>query len=263
MNKKKLVTLAMVFSMIAILAIGGTIAYFTDADYNENVMTLGNVAIDQIEQQRGENGLEEFVDDKPLMPMVDARKDGEEFVDGEYFHKNVNNVVDKIVTVKNTAEAGAINQDTYVRTIIAFETATEYEEGTDTVLRDGKEIFDTYIGTLGDFELLNRDTIVIGGVEYVLAEKVYEEALEPQEVSDPSLKQIFLSDKANNEVMTLFGEEYTILVVSQATQTAGFNSADEALNEAFGDVEEVEDSVMIEWLTKTESKEQSKEEPAA
>lgn len=43
MNKKKLLTIAMVLSMAAILAIGGTIAYFTDTDTKTNTIVVGNV----------------------------------------------------------------------------------------------------------------------------------------------------------------------------------------------------------------------------
>lgn len=43
MNKKKLLTIAMVLSMAAILAIGGTIAYFTDTMTAKNTIVVGNV----------------------------------------------------------------------------------------------------------------------------------------------------------------------------------------------------------------------------
>lgn len=46
MNKKKLLTIAMVLSMAAILAIGGTIAYFTAEDYNTNTFAIGDVNIE-------------------------------------------------------------------------------------------------------------------------------------------------------------------------------------------------------------------------
>ena len=46
MNKRKIVLLATSLCMIAILAIGGTLAYFTDTDEETNVFTLGNVKID-------------------------------------------------------------------------------------------------------------------------------------------------------------------------------------------------------------------------
>lgn len=260
--KKKIVAIVLCIAMLAIAIVGGTMAYFTDNDAAQNVMTTGKVDISQLEQQRDDSGnLVDFKQNKPLMPMVDARKDGEAVVVGDYFSANMRNVVDKIITVKNEAKDDAINQDAYVRTIIAFETNTEYEAGTANVLRDGKAIFDTYIGTLGDFELLSRDTVKINGVEYVLAVKVYENALAPQKVSEPSLKQIFLSPNANNEVEVLFGSEYTILAVSQATQTAGFEPVKDgdgnviktasavALDAAFGDLETIDEATLIEWLS--------------
>ena len=251
MNKRKLLLVALSLCMVAILAMGGTLAYLTDTDSQLNVMTLGKVDISQNEQQQGENGeLVDFAQNKPLLPMVDSRAEGEPVVDEDgYFHDDMNNVVDKIVTVKNEAKEGAINQEVYVRTILAFETNKEYAAGSDTVLRDGKEIFDTYIGYLGDFELLERDTIVIEGVEYVLAVKVYEDYLEPQEVSEPSLKQIFMSPDANNENMILFGDTYTILALSQGVQVAGFENAKDALDRAFGDLETIPEATLIEWLS--------------
>jgi len=251
--KKKILALCLVVVLVATAITGATLAYFTDTDSQKNVMTLGKIDISQDEQQQGENGLEDFEQNKPLFPMVDEREEGEPVVDEDgYFNDDMKNVVDKIVTVKNEAAEGAINQDAYVRTILAFETNTEYKAGTEEVLRDGKTIFDTYIGTLGDFELLSRDTIEIGGVEYVLAVKVYEDALTPQEVSAPSLKQIFMSPNANNEIDTLFGSEYTILALSQGTQTTGFDSAEAALNEAFGILDgegAVDDATLISWLS--------------
>lgn len=252
--KKKILAIVLCVAMLAIAIVGGTMAYFTDTDAAQNVMTTGKVDISQLEQQRDANGtLVDFVQDKPLMPMVDTRADGDAVVADGYFNAKMNNVVDKIITVKNEAATGAINQDAYVRTIIAFETNTEYEEGTANVLRDGKAIFDAYIGTLGDFELLARNTITIDGTEYVLAVKVYDAALAPQEVSAPSLKQIFLSPEANNEIAVLFGDSYSILAVSQAAQTAGFSSAEQALNEAFGNLETIDETKLIEWLSATQN----------
>jgi len=160
------------------------------------------------------------------------------------------NVIDKVVTVTNTG-----SKDAYVRTILAFETATEYAAGTDNVLRDGKKIFDDYIGTLGDFELVDTDTITIDGVEYVLAVKTYADPLAPEATSTPSLKQFFLSPEANNEVVTLFGDDYTILALSQAVQTAGFAADPEsdadavaALNEAFGNLETMPAEDIVAWF---------------
>ena len=247
--KKKILALCLVVVLAVTAVTGATLAYFTDTDSQKNVMTTGKVDISQNEQQRdAEGNMVDFAQGKPLMPAAyDPANAPNPFVKDGYF--NISNAVDKIVTVKNEASETAINQDAYVRTILAFETATEYKANTDEVERDGKTIFEAYIGTLGDFDLLNRETITIDGVEYVLAVKVYEDALKPQEVSTPSLKQIFMSPNANNEVATLFGSDYTILALSQGTQTSGFTSAAEALNTAFGNLETIDEATLIAWLS--------------
>lgn len=46
MNKRKVLTLALTVCIVAILAIGGTLAYFTDTDSATNTFTLGNVEIE-------------------------------------------------------------------------------------------------------------------------------------------------------------------------------------------------------------------------
>ena len=247
--KKKVFALMICISMMAVAVMGGTLAYFSDTDARQNVMTTGKIDIVQLEQQRDGSSMVDFVQNKPLMPMVDTRADSGDPVVNGYFDPAMKNVVDKIITVRNEAAAGAVNQDAYVRTILAFETGTEYAAGTSDVLRDGKTIFNTYIGTLGDFEMLDRDTVIVNGVQYVLAVKLYEDALAPQEISTPSLKQLFLSPEANNEVNILFGDEYTVLALSQATQTAGFGSAEEALNTVFGDLETVDEATIVSWLS--------------
>ena len=89
----------------------------------------------------------------------------------------------------------------------------------------------------------------INDVEYVLAVKVYSAPIEPGETSEYALKQIYLSSDADNEVATLFGDTYTVLALSQATQTAGVGSAAEALNKAFGDLETIDENTLIEWFT--------------
>lgn len=234
---KKILLVAMSLLCVAVLAVGGTLAYFTDKDYATNVMTLGGVEIMQNEQQRDEEGnLEDFENNKPMMPAVDARADNEPIVVDGYFHPDYKNVVDKIVTVTNEAPEGAINKDAYVRTIIAFETATEYVENSKEVRRDAETIFNTYIGVLGKGLTYTDIVVEIDGVEYIIAYKVYEDALAPGQTTEPSLKQIFMSPDANNEIDELFGSEYTVLALSQGTQTAGFDSAEVALNTAFGEI---------------------------
>ena len=68
--KKKLMALAVVAAMLAIAVVGGTLAYFTDEDEKTNTFTTAKIDISLNEQQRGENGLEAFEDDKVMLPVV-------------------------------------------------------------------------------------------------------------------------------------------------------------------------------------------------
>ena len=86
MTKKKILVLALTIAMVAILAVGGSLAYLTDTKSATNTFTIGNVKIDLIEQQKGKDGLEPFTQEKVLKPGK----------------SNDGNAVSKIVTVKNT-----------------------------------------------------------------------------------------------------------------------------------------------------------------
>jgi len=115
MNKRKLLTLALTLCMVAILAIGGTLAYFTDKDYAKNVMTFGNVEIVQQEHERTfdaagkTTGLKEFTDGKVLLPIVGSAQ-GEK---DQYGMPVAKNYIDKIVTVRNEGKS-----DAWIRTFI-------------------------------------------------------------------------------------------------------------------------------------------------
>lgn len=83
--KKKILTICLIVALAATAIIGGTLAYFTDKDEATNTFTVGNVKIELIEQQKTENGLVTFEQNKPLVPGK----------------SNDGNAVSKIVTVKN------------------------------------------------------------------------------------------------------------------------------------------------------------------
>ena len=72
MTKKKILVLALSLAMVAILAVGGSLAYFTSEDKAENTFTAGGVEIDLIEQQVNEAGtaLENFKQGQTLFPIV-------------------------------------------------------------------------------------------------------------------------------------------------------------------------------------------------
>ena len=240
MKLKKVLLGATAVALTAAVSIGATLAYLTDSDEDVNVMTLGNVYIDQIEQERvddkeNQDQLVDFEQNKPMLPAVypgdwiNWAPEDQWVVPGDEAWRVVEdntNVIDKFVTVKNTGES-----DAYVRTIFAFEYDNDLLH---VVMNDTNTPGDAkweWNWDLGTFKL--------DGVTYILVEAVYTEKLAPGKTTIPSLKQIYLDKTATNEDCAKFGDTYDILVFSQAVQADGFDSIIEgpaaALNEAFGE----------------------------
>lgn len=241
MKLKNILLSGLSLVLVAALAIGGTVAYLQDDDSDVNVMTLGNVKIEQHEYERVvengaykvENGsyvLKDFSQAKPLLPSaiptngsgwdwdttsVDMSQVGSKGTMRVF--KAGSNAQDKIVTVKNTGKS-----DAYVRTWIALE--APFTEG-----RIGVNV-----GEESYYTQTSWTPVEIDGVTYSVCCFTYKEALKPGEVSTPSLFQVYLNSKATNEDMELLGDTYEILAFSQAVQTAGFDSAVAALETAFG-----------------------------
>jgi len=65
MNKRKIILLVALLCMVAILGVGGTLAYFTAEDSATNEFTVGNVKIDLIEPKWDEIGKHEAKDAYP------------------------------------------------------------------------------------------------------------------------------------------------------------------------------------------------------
>lgn len=235
---KKVLLMCTAYVLVAALAIGGTLAYLTSTDEDVNVMTMGNVKIEQIEQQRvddkdNQTKLEKFKNDKPLYPAVFAGSsiswapEDEWVVAGEQAWKVVEdntNVVDKFVTVKNTGKS-----DAFVRTLIAYEGDDEYGP-------NGAYIHIVTNGSNVEPKISNNFVgyINIDGVDYTVFEYVYPEVLAAGETTIPSLKQVYMNKAADNDVVAYYGETYDIVVLSQAVQANGFADAKTALDDGFG-----------------------------
>lgn len=214
---KKKITIALAVLLIIGLGVVTTLALLTDEDRDVNVMTVGNVSIEQIEEQRDENNrMEAFEQNKTMIPAVYDKIDWDEDTTyGKVFSDEMANVVDKFVTVKNTGLT-----DAYVRTIIAFE--------------DSGNIGDRLHINVGFEGKLVADDVEIDGVKYEIYEFTYEDVVKPGETTGYSLKQLFFNMDTTSEELAAIDGTYEVLVVSQAVQAAGFDSAEEALNKAFG-----------------------------
>lgn len=243
---KRKILLALSFCLVAILSVGLTFALLTFEDSDHNTMTIGQAKIEQLEYQRGEDGkLVEFVQDELLLPTTgytsfvgDKQYWAEVGAEGwnELFGESLTNVKDKFVFVKNN---GSVN--VYYRTIIAIEAP----EGTEI---DGNSaIMGNFNGnqTYFDWDFVKLDngngddeelTIEIEGSKYYVAVANYTKELKPEEVSRPSLLQIYMRKEVTNNQIELFGDEVDILVFSQAVQAQGYSDYKTALNDAFGEI---------------------------
>jgi len=242
---KKAIAMLLVIAMTAALAIGGTLAYLTDTDEDVNVMTLGQVKIDQLEYERvdveTENedaDVQEFHDNKPLIPAVTDKNfdytPGDSYVNWDQIGKDgytsdiwdptkINNEVDKMVFVKNKGD-----WDAYVRTVFGFE-ANGFTEA------QFKELFHLNLNDT-DWTWEWNGIQNINGTNYFIVTATYNDILAPGAITPISLSQIALDSKATNDDVAGFGDTFQILVQSQAVQAAGFDDPETALNEAFGDI---------------------------
>lgn len=211
--KKKIVAMCATVAIAAVAA-GGTLAYFTDIDKADNVMTIGNVAIDVKEKgydwQDGkwveypdtgisvEEGLK-------LFPVDHADADA---------LMTTNQSYNKVVDTYNTG-----SEDAYIRTIIAVEripytgvwgsavglffdnNACDYNVMPVVCEIDGVE-YDVYVCTAADGKPIAKDGYL------------------------RTLTGVFLYEDVTNEVAQLANGSLDIKVISQGIQAAGF--ADEA-----------------------------------
>ena len=243
MNFKKIIAGAAAVALTATVSIGATLAYLMDTDEDVNVMTLGDVYIDQIEQERVDDNaaqteLKDFEQNQPLLPdvypgsSIPWASEDEWVVPGDQAWKVVQdntNVIDKFVTVKNTGKS-----DAYIRTIFAFEwdAAEDYIH----LVTNSTNITK---GATWEWKFLDG-LAEIDGSKYMIGVATYTAPVKPGATTIPSLKQVYMGKEATNEYCEKFGDTYDILVFSQAVQTEGFDSIIEgpaaALNEAFGEV---------------------------
>ena len=251
---KKVIAWLLVLALTAAISIGATLAYLTDTDEDVNVMTLGNVKIDQLEYERvddetaGDDAeVQEFHDNKPLYPAV--TENGFDYIPGDtvvdwtqigkdgytteiWNPEKINNELDKMVFVKNKG-----TYDAYVRTIFAFE-AGNYE----TLDQFQSMIHLNLNDTNWTWEWVETPVAIPnnegGTTKYFVAVATYKHTLAPGALTEISLSQIALDKSATNADVEAFGDTYQILVKTQAIQASGFDNAAMALDEGFEPIDE-------------------------
>lgn len=254
MNKKKIGAMGLAAALAATAMISGSLAYFTDNEQADNVFEVGGVDIVLNEQQRGENGLETFQQNKVLLPIVGSAQGNKD----AYGMPVAANYCDKMVSVTNEGES-----DSWVRVYFAipsslddgFETfnaglnSLHFNFGNKSV--DGKWV--TTYGT--DWNWKNQKggwnyfETEMNGIRYNVYFGDYMTVLPAGQTTSDAVSGVYLDkhvdvDKdgnlvdVRNGVTTQLGftakDQIVCPVFAIAAQSAGFDTSSKAFDEAFG-----------------------------
>lgn len=227
--KRKIFTLCMVVALIAVAAVGSTLAYFQDTDSADNVLVAGNVDIELHEDNAlAEDNADYAIDDDYRTWLLEQK-----------FHPGV--TVEKDGWVENVG-----SNEAYVRMFVAYPTksielmtvnfnadiSAEWTEGT------------SYSFTDAD------------GVEYTVQVFVLNDPLQPEAKTVDTITSVTMltsteavKNADNKIVYYKSGEDVStgyvsadgtipVLLHAQAVQTTTFANADAAFTAAFGAAEQ-------------------------
>ena len=249
--KKKILSIALIVAMIAVIA-AGSLAYFTDKDAAENTFTVGNVNINLIEQERDAQGkLQNFTQNKKLYPIVGSAQ-GEK---DDLGMPTAKNYVDKIVTVKNTGSEAA-----YIRAYFAIPSALDdgyetFNAGLNVLhFNFGNKVVNGAVSSTEGAEWIwmhgnkwNYFETVIDGIKYNVYYADYATTVAAGETTKQFIQGVYL-DKSfdlRDGKCYAFGKEVALdngwdwskvscPVFAVACQAEGFDNANDAMNAAFG-----------------------------
>lgn len=250
--KKKITALCLCVALLAVAVVGASLAYFTDTDNATNTFTVGNVAIDLIEQERdGKGGLKAFENGKKLSPIVGSAQ-GEK---DDYGMPTAKNYVDKMVTIQNTGSEAA-----YIRAYFAIPAALDdgyetFNAGLNTLhFNFGNKVVNGVISSTEGVEWKwthgskwNYFETTIGNIKYNVYYADYYKALDPNATTEQLVQGVYLDksfDMKDGKAYA-FGKELTVdegwnwneiscPVFAVACQADGFDNAADAITAAFG-----------------------------
>lgn len=249
--KKKIIALCIAAVLIVTAVAGASLAYLTDTKQADNTFTVGNVRIELIEQQRGENGLEAFEQNKKLLPIVGSAQ-GEK---DEYGMPTAKNYVDKIITVQNTG-----SEDAYIRAYFAIPAALDdgyetFNAGKNVLhFNFGNKVVGSVISSTEGAEWIwthgskwNYFETTMDGIKYNVYYADYHTAVAAGETTEQFVQGVYLdkSFEMKEDGAYTFGEKLTLdegwdwskvtcPVFSIACQAEGFDTPAAAFDAAFG-----------------------------
>ena len=118
--KKKITMIALVVALVAIMVVGGTLAYFTETEQQTNEFTIGNIDIDLWENAYQEDGLEEVASAEGLGKGTDENPGF------EYKDIMPGSTMRKEVTVDNNGD-----YDAYVALVVKQENYLNFNQNID------------------------------------------------------------------------------------------------------------------------------------
>ena len=252
MTKKKILVLALSLAMVAILAVGGSLAYFTSEDKAENTFTAGGVEIDLIEKQGNEDGtaLVDFEDGQTLFPIVGSAQ-GEKNAIGQPIAENY---IDKIVTIENTGKSAA-----WVRAYFAIPSALDngyetFNAGANILhFNFGNKVENGVITSTEGAEWKwthgskwNYFETTIDGIKYNVYFADYEQVLPAGDTTEQFISGVYLDENVDmkdgkytdkrfpNADLSILEGIVKCPVYAVAVQAAGFDNAADAITAAFG-----------------------------
>lgn len=236
--KKKILSIALVVAMIAIIA-AGSFAYFTDTKSAENTFTVGNVKIQLLESSlhrenagvaNGQTSDSELWSDVDMLGSGNTNKykagdsfytddqikddakvykcDGVKLAPGESYHK--------MPYVLNTG-----SNDAYIRIRVMFPAAL------DTAILNSSMYTQTALNK-GEFTMDYKTSVDRGGITYNVYEFTRVEPLAPNEMTYWNVwGTVHMdSDVTNAEIENLVPNgKYNVLVEADAIQAEGFADA--------------------------------------
>ena len=180
--KKKIITLCLIVAMIAVAAIGGTLAYFTDSETTTNTFTMGSVEIELTESSWN----------APTNT-----------VPGVSYAKNP--------VVKNTGMNDAwIRVDVILSDATAFKTAAAKYTNT--------ELSSMFVGL--DTTNWTALTPADGDNDTLIFSFYYKTALAKETSTSALFTAVKIPGKFTNADMTNIGTDFTITVQAHAIQTS-------------------------------------------
>ena len=253
MNKRRILAAAMALCIVAIIAVGATLAYLTYTDSATNTFTIGNVKIKLIEQERdGNGGLKDFEQNKKLYPINgSAQQDPKD----KFGMPTSKNYVDKMVTIENTGSEKA-----YIRAFFAIPTALDdgyesFNAGLNVLHFNfgNKVVNGTAISTEGVEWKWTHDSkwnyfeTTMNGIKYNVYYADYYQAVDAGATTEQLIQGVYL-DKSfdmKKDGAYCFGKkldldagwkwnEVSCPVFAIAAQAEGFDTATEAIEAAFG-----------------------------